>query len=408
MVGTIQCDNLDVIKKLLLSKQELPHRKHLKKAASAAAGSQVDLPRVEQELGIATTSKQGRRENRSSTQGSNVCDTTTLPNMSVMTREQKSNAPSVNQDRPQLLLTGITDKVTTQANLENKSLPGTTTCVLPGTTLPKYANPDYSVSIPSTSSSSQVREHNPRNRSVSIVQLTTEVIRKYTKAPVVKPEATVSRDLPSRKCTNQRPVSKRKISGHPQGNKHIFHVKHHILHKRIRKLYLKCRIVNCKQAYRSFHNVQALNVHHHIFHPRVLFRCRICPKIHRTPSSDTYHKYEHQQPTFSCPKCDKLFVFNSKLQQHRRVHIKQRLYKCFYGGCTKSYKYPQDLVRHANSHLSKKFECPLCDYSSDQKCLLKRHSAIHQRIPRYQCKKCRSGFIHYNQLYRHRQKCQYP
>ena len=58
VVGTIQCDNLEVLKKLLLGKQELPHRKHLKKAASATAGSQVDLPRVEQELGIATTSKQ--------------------------------------------------------------------------------------------------------------------------------------------------------------------------------------------------------------------------------------------------------------------------------------------------------------------------------------------------------------
>ena len=178
---------------------------------------------------------------------------------------------------PVLIRTGITDKVTTQADLENRSLPGTTTCVLPGTTLPKYANPDYSVSIPSTSSSSQVREHNPRKCSVSIVCLTTEAIRKYTNAPVVKPETTVSCDLPSRNCTNQWPVSKRKISGHPQGNKHIFYVKHHILHKHIRKLYLKCRIVNCNQAYRSFHSLQALNVHHHIFHPQTLFRCRICP-----------------------------------------------------------------------------------------------------------------------------------
>ena len=326
--------------------------------------------------------------------------------MSVVTREQKLSESSVNPDQPQSLLTGITDKSTTQANLEDKSLPDTTTCALPGTSLPKYENPDHSVSIPSTSSSSQVREHNLRNCSVSITRLTSEVIRKYTKAPVVKPEALVSCDLSSRKCTNQQPVSKRKISGHPQSTKHIFHIKHHILRKHTRKLYLKCRIVNCKQAYRSFHSVQALNVHHRIFHPSILFRCRICLKIHHTPSSDTYHKYEHQQPTFSCPKCDRSFVFNSKLQQHRRVHIKQRLYKCFYGGCTKSYKYLQDLARHANSHLSKKFECPLSDYTSDQKHLLKRHSAIHQRIPRYRCKKCGSDFIHYNQLYRHRLKCQ--
>ena len=193
----------------------------------------------------------------------------------------------------------------------------------------------------------------------------------------MKPEAIISRDSSTRKCFNQRPVSRRKISGHPQSNKHIFHVKCHILRKCTRKLYLKCRITNCKQAYRSFHSVQALNVHHCIFHPRFLFRCRLCLKIHCTPSSNTYHKYEHQQPTFSCSKCDRKFVFNSKLQQHGRVHIKQRLYKCFHGGCTRSYKYPQDLARHANSHLLKNFECPLCDYTSDQKCLLKRHSAIH-------------------------------
>ena len=167
-------------------------------------------------------------------------------------------------------------------------------------------------------------------------------------------------------------MPKHKISGYPQSNKHVFHVKHHVLCKRTRKLYLKCRIVNCKQTYRSFHSVQALNVHHHIFHPRILFRCRICLRIHCTPSSDWYHKYEHQQPTYTCPGCDKSFVFNSKLQQHRRVHIKQRLYRCFHGGCTKSYKHPQDLTRHANSHLSKKFECLICDYSGDQKCLLKK------------------------------------
>ena len=185
---------------------------------------------------------------------------------------------------------------------------------------------------------------------------------KYTRASVVKPKATVShlKDPTSSKHTDQwHTVPKHKISGHPQSNKHVFHVKHHVLCKSTRKLYLKCRIVNCKQAYRSFHSVQALNVHHQIFHPRILFRFRICPKIYHTPSSDWYHKYEHQQPTYSCPGYDKSFVINSKLQQHRRAHIKQRLYRCFHGGCTKSYKYPQDLARHANSHLLKKFECPI-------------------------------------------------
>ena len=159
--------------------------------------------------------------------------------------------------------------------------------------------------------------------------------------------------------------------------------------------------MNCNQAFRTFHSVRSLNVHHCIFHPKVLFRCRICPKIHCTPSAYWYHKYKHQQLMHKYTHCDKCFVFRSKLQQHRRVHIKQRLYKCFFGGCTKSYKHPQDLSRHANIHLSKRFECPICNYSSDQKRLLKRHSAVHQTTPRYNCKKCSTGFTHYNQLYRH-------
>ena len=79
-------------------------------------------------------------------------------------------------------------------------------------------------------------------------------------------------------------------------------------------------------------------------------------------------------------------MFFSKLQQHRRVHIKQKLYRCFYGGCTKCYKHPQDLNRHTASHFSKKLECPLCDYSSNQKRLLKHHSAVHQNTPHYTCK----------------------
>ena len=168
--------------------------------------------------------------------------------MSIVTREQKLSEPSVNPDQPQLLLTGITDKFPTQSNLEDKSLPGTTTSALPGTTLPKHENSDHNVSIPSSSSSNQVRKHNLRNCSVSIIRLTTEVITKYTKAPVVKLEAIVSCDPSMRKRTNQWPVSKRKISEHPQSNKHTFHVKRHILLKRTRKLYLKCRIANCKQA----------------------------------------------------------------------------------------------------------------------------------------------------------------
>ena len=99
---------------------------------------------------------------------SNICQTIILPNRSEMTREQKSSESSDNPDQPFSLLTGTTDKATTQTTLEDTLL-SNTTCTLPGISLPKYEKPDYSVLIPSTSSPSQVREHNLRNCSVSIL-----------------------------------------------------------------------------------------------------------------------------------------------------------------------------------------------------------------------------------------------
>ena len=324
VLGTIQCDNQEVLNKLLLGKQELLKKKHEKKAVSATAGSQADLPRVQQDLRIDTSTRR-LHKNSSNTQEPSACQTITLPTRSAPTTTtlgQKSCKSSVNPDLPFSSLTSTTDKVTTLTTPKDTSLPGITASALPGTSSLKSEKPDHNVLVPLTPSTGQVRKHNLRKCLVSISRLTTADIMKYTRASMVKPLSIVLHKLPlnpsqivrvvspkatvthlkdptSTKHTDRwHKVPKRKISGHPQSNKHVFHVKHHILCKRTRKLYLKCRIINCKQAFRSFHNVQALNVHHHIFHPRILFRCRICPKIHHTPSSDWYHKYEHQQPTY--------------------------------------------------------------------------------------------------------------
>ena len=223
-----------------------------------------------------------------------------------MTLGQKSCKSSVNPDLPLSPLTGTTDKVTTP---EDTSFPGITASALSGTSSLKSEKPDHIALVPLTPSTGQVRKHNLRKCLVSISRLTTADIMKYTRASKVKPLSIVLHKLPLNPSQIVRVVSpkaavthlkdptsikhtdrwhkvpKCKISGHPQSNKHVFHVKRHVLGKHTRKLYLKCRIVNSKHAFMSFHSVQALNVHHHIFHPRILFRCRICPKIHCTPSS---------------------------------------------------------------------------------------------------------------------------
>ena len=200
---------------------------------------------------------------------------------------------------------------------------------------------------------------------------------------LLKPKQTVTLVPPKlKKPSNKEPQWW--ISGHPSKvqstnkQQHTFHVQQHVLKRRIKKVYLKCQVKNCQQAYQSFLSVKALNVHHQIYHPKVLFSCPVCPKHHHTPSSARFHKYEHQILRYTCSRCNKQYVYQSKLRQHRRVHICHKMYCCFYGGCSKQYKHSQDLDQHVASHLGRKFDCPLCNYSSNQKRLLKCHSAVHQ------------------------------
>ena len=125
-------------------------------------------------------------------------------------------------------------------------------------------------------------------------------------------------------------VPKHHISRHPSLGlstikQHTFRLQRHVLKKRGKKAYLKCRVKNCQQAFRTFMSVKALNVHHHIYHPNVLFSCRICPKKDWTPSSARFHKYEHQIWGYKCTTCNKDFIYQSKLRQHRRAHIQHKM-----------------------------------------------------------------------------------
>ena len=60
-------------------------------------------------------------------------------------------------------------------------------------------------------------------------------------------------------------------------------IRRHILHRQKQKLSLKCRIKRCTLAYVSFNTFKDLNVHHHISHPSILFKCPSCGKLFATP-----------------------------------------------------------------------------------------------------------------------------
>ena len=156
-------------------------------------------------------------------------------------------------------------------------------------------------------------------------------------------------------------------------------------------------------TYVTFNTVKDLNTHW-LYHTGLMYKCKKCNKTVYTPSTWKFHNYCQKPKLYQCNTCHKKFMYSSKMRQHRHIHITQKHFKCFHGGCSKTYKHPQDLEWNAVTHLNTKFECVLCEKSFNQWCLLKRHEVVHSNVLKYFCTTCEIGFKHYNQLYWHKNK----
>ena len=209
---------------------------------------------------------------------------------------------------------------------------------------------------------------------VRIRRLTSKEIEKYairkpTKCPcITKPSENTVRSSP----VTTRSMAKRKLnkgqkwhtknrhpSQLPTQEKSTFKMRRHILRRHKYKSYMKCRVKNCALAYITFHTVKALNTHHLIYYSHISYKFQKCKKMIYTPSTWRFHMYCQKPKVYKCKHCDDQFMFRSKLKQHKRKHISQKLFKCFYGHCTMSYKHPQDLERHTIAHQQIKFECEM-------------------------------------------------
>ena len=135
---------------------------------------------------------------------------------------------------------------------------------------------------------------------------------------------------------------------------------------------------------RRFATVRDWNRHHQLFHKTYL-KCSECRKRFVTPSSRRDHMYSHRIHQYKCSICKRTFNFPSELQLHRTVHRKTKYYRCQEPDCDKTYKWKQDLTRHAKSHEKVCFSCELCNYSSTEKRLLKRHVLSHSLKKTYYC-----------------------
>ena len=291
ILGTIYSDNPSVLKELTLRTTNkacpLPSTKS-KKPASAAAGSASDLPRLEHAL-ISTTSP---------------CMPGTTSTEVTPKNKKPANAAAGSVSylpRLECELINTTSTPCTPSTMSIEATPKmsvTTSGALPGTTSLSAGSNTTSTAFhmpvsaqlhPTIIKQGNIKLH---ELYVKTKRLTESDIAKYTtqrktparplklvlhKLPLVPTQSvnvatsktssepmlhSPTRSHTSRKGKDQvaqtklpnpeqkKTMPKCKISGHPSGDKHhAFRVKCHILRKKIRKLYLQCRITNCKQAF---------------------------------------------------------------------------------------------------------------------------------------------------------------
>ena len=89
------------------------------------------------------------------------------------------------------------------------------------------------------------------------------------------------------------------------------------------------------------------------------------------------------------------FPYHSVLRIHKEVHSKLRLYYCFSGGCNKTYKWQQDLHRHVQKHLQRKYQ---------EKRMLPQHMVKHSDNISAQGVTIKGNGI-YRRIYRGRARC---
>ena len=161
-----------------------------------------------------------------------------------------------------------------------------------------------------------------------------------------------------------RTLIRAKPSAHLSYN---FQVSTHGIQKCRKQYNLICKQDKCREW---FSNIQDLNSHHRLWH-RNTFRCAKCFKSCPTPSSFKAHLYSHCDNQFKCKQCNKTFPILSEVANHKRAHLKQRLFKCFAGSCHHAFKHPQDLHCHIGRHFNTYFICNECGHWTFEKRLLK-------------------------------------
>ena len=173
-----------------------------------------------------------------------------------------------------------------------------------------------------------------------------------------------------------------------------------------RKKYRRARKYTCSCG-SVFSSQKKINTHYVEEHG--MLRCSTCGKPFRTPAAHRKHQYEHLPKQFKCNNCDKEYAFQSQLDSHKISHREQSTFKCMYKKCDKWFKNKGDLTRHVKKHEGKTLYCKFCDYTATAIENLNGHMMKHNKLKRYVCLYCGSGFRWSQERIRHYKNCtKYP
>ena len=162
----------------------------------------------------------------------------------------------------------------------------------------------------------------------------------------------------------------------------------------------------CSGCSEEFNNKRILNFHLKREHPELLgiqkecLKCAYCDIICASKHELNYHIYNtHKRASkYICDTCGKGFLYMSRLEAHKVVHLKGALRKehvCHLCGCDYTAKYslemhykrfhPDDPIaqgletsKKVNIQTQDEFKCKYCDLTSPFQVDIKRHLQTHK------------------------------
>ncbi|ELT89996.1 hypothetical protein CAPTEDRAFT_37481, partial [Capitella teleta] len=162
---------------------------------------------------------------------------------------------------------------------------------------------------------------------------------------------------------------------------------------------------SCSICGKKFRSGTSLRIHMR-FHTEGHKQCEDCGQLFQTRCAMEYHQSQRHDPkrprNFVCELCGKGFRLSSILQQHIRLHCKEKRFNCaecdfttHYDGCLRLH------MKHKHDPNRVKVECPQCGTLLASNSELKLHLQRHAGIKTNKCTVCDKSFVTRSQLAAH-------